>query len=170
MLQLLRDTKPFRMLAVIRRRASPHAFVEIADICKHLDWCGRACEYLPRQLWVDGVVRFLHTDEPHFQGVFPLSPVRALVTGARRTMHQSLIVPGGSRTVPPGVIPPSLSSYSWQHATIFKNTFACAGNKRNLSVVVSVSSVLPFVEGLDDRIVPLLGDFSCNPNILTRML
>ena len=39
------------------------------------------------------------------------------------------------------------------------------GNERNPSEVVAVSSVLGFVKDLDDRIFPLLGDFSCSPNI-----
>ena len=39
------------------------------------------------------------------------------------------------------------------------------GNKRNPSVVVAVSSVLRFLKDLDDRIFPLLGGFSCYPNI-----
>ena len=57
--QPLRDSKPFRVFAVIRTHANPHAFVEMANICEHLGWHTRACEYLPQQLSVDRVVRFL---------------------------------------------------------------------------------------------------------------
>ena len=38
-------------------------------------------------------------------------------------------------------------------------------NKRNPSVVVAISAVLLFVKDFDDRIFPLLGDFSRYPNI-----
>ena len=69
--------KPLRALAVIRRHANPHAFVEIVDDCMHLGRYTRACEYLPQQLSVDRVARFLQID-----GAFA-SLVRALATGAR---------------------------------------------------------------------------------------
>ena len=63
----------FRVLADISTHASPHAIMEISDNCQHLGWYARACEYLPQQLSVDRVVRFMETDEAHVQGIFSLT-------------------------------------------------------------------------------------------------
>ena len=41
---------------------------------------------------------------------------------------------------------------------MFNKHFACMSNERNPTAVVGISSVL-FVEGRNDRIVLLLGDF-----------
>ena len=95
------------------------------------------------------------------------SVVRALATGGRLTTYQSLILGGGSRTVPPGVIPRSRTAVVAQerHDEIQQNV-ACVGNKRNPTAGFAISSVLRFfVKDLDDRIFPLLGDFSCYPSI-----
>ena len=46
-----------------------------------------------------------------------------------------------------------------------QQNFSCMRNKRNPSVVVAISWVLHFVKDLDDRIFPLLGDFSRYPHI-----
>ena len=40
------DIKQFRILAVIRTQASPHAFVEITDTCQFLRWYQKASYYL----------------------------------------------------------------------------------------------------------------------------
>ena len=47
----------------------------------------------------------------------------------------------------------------------FERRDSCVGKMGDPSVVVAVSPVLLFVTGLDCRIGPLLGDFSCYPNI-----
>ena len=39
------------------------------------------------------------------------------------------------------------------------------GDMRNPSVIVAIRAILLFVKDLDDRIFPLLGDFSCYPYI-----
>ena len=42
----------------------------------------------------------------------------------------------------------------------FQQTISCVAYKRSLSVVFAVSCFLLFVKDLDDRIFPMLGDFS----------
>ena len=160
------DIESFRVLAVIRARASPHAFVETAENCKHLGWYDKACEHLPQQLSVDRVVRFLQIQLSTRTGGF--SPVvRALATDSRRTAYRSLMVQGGSRTVLQGILFPRSRSSCYGRAgrDYCQIPFACVGKKRNPSVIVAISSVLSFVKGLDDRIFQLLGDLYCHPNV-----
>ena len=47
----------------------------------------------------------------------------------------------------------------------FSTNLACVGNKRNPFEVVPISTVLRFAKDADDRLFPLLGDFSCYPNL-----
>ena len=84
---LLRDIEPFRVLAVIRKHASSHAFVETVYNCKHLGWYARACEYLP-QLSVNNAVRYLQVDEAHVKGGFPLSSELLQPANGEKHIHR----------------------------------------------------------------------------------
>ncbi|MEP4803087.1 MAG: hypothetical protein ABJZ69_01675 [Hyphomicrobiales bacterium] len=163
--QLLRDVKPLRVLAVIRTHASPHAIVEIADKSNILGWYAKPSEYLPQQLSVIRVVRFLQIDEAHVQGRFPLSS--ELLQSAYDEQHINRWLCGAEAALL------FLQEKFLGFAEVaeagrddFQQNFACVGNKRNPSEVVAISSIPLFLEDVDDdRILPLLGDLSCSPNI-----
>ena len=59
----------------------------LADNCNRLGWYTEACERLPQQVSVNGVIRFLQVVEAHAQGDFPLSSELLQSVNGERHIH-----------------------------------------------------------------------------------
>ena len=100
------------------------------------------CEYLPQQLSVDRVIRFLHIDEAHVQENFLL----LFELCSRRTTNSMSTVdrPGREPQFSSEGIPPALQA----GRDDFQQHLACMGNMQNPPVVAGTRAILLFGRAL----------------------